>query len=178
MFGMVDDKGLCMDQNLLIDVPRVVKREYCAREVKLMVLRETLSPAEQLVCDTPTAAVAYFRRYVEGSVTYRAEVENLVVLLLNCRRRIVSHAVVTTGTQDTLLVHPREVFRVAVVGGANGIVLMHNHPSGDATPSEADVKVTRDLFRAGQTLKIELIDHIVVGAGEHRSLRELGYIYN
>ena len=59
--------------------------------------------------------------------------------------------------------HPREVFRVAVIGSAAAIVLMHNHPSGDPTPSEADIKVTRDLIRAGQLLKIEVLDHVIMG---------------
>ena len=77
--------------------------------------------------------------------------------------------------------HPREVFRVAVVGASAGVILMHNHPSGDPAPSEADIKVTRDLIRAGQLLKIDVLDHIVIGQpGEgdctgYRSLRELGY---
>jgi DNA repair protein RadC len=58
---------------------------------------------------------------------------------------------------------------------ASAIVLMHNHPSGEATPSEADVKVTRDLIRAGQLLKIEVLDHVIIGHPAHCSLRELGY---
>ena len=58
---------------------------------------------------------------------------------------------------------------------AAAIILMHNHPSGDPTPSEADIKVTRDLIRAGQLLKIVVLDHVMVGTGKHCSLRELGY---
>jgi DNA repair protein RadC len=77
---------------------------------------------------------------------------------------------------DTLLVHPREVFRLAIVTAASAIVVMHNHPSGEATPSEADIKVTRDLIRAGQLLKIEVLDHVIVGQGSQCSLRTLGYI--
>jgi DNA repair protein RadC len=79
---------------------------------------------------------------------------------------------------DTLLVHPREVFRAAVIGGASAILLMHNHPSGEPQPSEADIKVTRDLIRAGQILKIEVVDHVIVGASNFVSLRELGYFYS
>jgi DNA repair protein RadC len=70
------------------------------------------------------------------------------------------------------------VFRLAVVSNASAIVLMHNHPSGEATPSEADIKVTRDLIRAGQLLKIEVLDHVIVGNPNHCSLRELGYFYS
>jgi DNA repair protein RadC len=76
---------------------------------------------------------------------------------------------------DTILVHPREVFRAAIIAGAAAVVLMHNHPSGEAQPSEADIKVTRDLIRAGQLLKIEVLDHVIVGNPNHCSLRELGY---
>jgi DNA repair protein RadC len=79
---------------------------------------------------------------------------------------------------DTLLVHPREVFRLAVATNAAAIVLMHNHPSGEASPSEADIKVTRDLIRAGQILKIDVCDHVIIGQGEHMSLRTLGYFYS
>jgi len=59
-------------------------------------------------------------------------------------------------------VHPREVFRSAVIVAAAAVVLMHNHPSGEPQPSEADIKVTRDLIRAGQLLKIEVLDHVIV----------------
>jgi DNA repair protein RadC len=78
------------------------------------------------------------------------EVETLQVLLLNTRRRLIRVEEITDGTIDTLLVHPREVFKSAIAANASAIVLVHNHPSGDPTPSEADVKVTRDLIRAGQ----------------------------
>ena len=79
---------------------------------------------------------------------------------------------------DAILVHPREVFRAAIVGAAAAILLMHNHPSGEADPSEADIRVTRDLIRAGQIVRIELVDHVIVGRGQHRSLRELGVFYS
>jgi len=88
---------------------------------------------------------------------------------------------VSQGTLDTILVHPREVFRSAILGGAAAIIMVHNHPSGDPTPSEADIKVTRDLVRAGQLLKINLLDHVILGrktgerARDFASLRELGY---
>jgi DNA repair protein RadC len=104
-------------------------------------------------------------------------------VLLNTRRRLVSIAKVSDGTLDTILVHPREVFKSAIAANAAAIVLVHNHPSGDPTPSEADIKVTRDLIRAGQVLKIEVLDHIILGSKtasrtkDFVSLRELGYFF-
>lgn len=93
-------------------------------------------------------------------------------------RRVKGHQLVTTGTMDTLLVHPREVFRVAVVTSASAVILMHNHPSGDATPSGADITVTRELIKAGQLLRIEVLDHVIMGNPNHSSLRELGNFYS
>lgn len=103
--------------------------------------------------------------------------ECFVALHLNTRRRIRGHHLVSVGTLDTLLVHPREVFRTAIAAAASAIVLMHNHPSGEPTPSEADIKVTRDLIRAGQLLKMDVLDHVVIGNPTHASLRDLGYFF-
>lgn len=111
------------------------------------------------------------------------EVETLQVLLLNTRRRLIRVEEISDGTVDTLLVHAREVFKAAISANASAIVLAHNHPSGDPTPSEADLKVTRDLIRAGQLLKIDVLDHVILGratserAKDYVSLRELGYFY-
>jgi DNA repair protein RadC len=111
------------------------------------------------------------------------EVERFQILLLNTRRRLIRVQQVSQGTLDTILVHPREVFKLAIGANASAIVLVHNHPSGDPTPSEADIKVTRDLIRAGQLLKIEVLDHVILGrrtserTQDYASLRELGYFY-
>jgi len=99
----------------------------------------------------------------------------VVVLILNTRRRVKGHYLVSIGTIDTILVHPREIFRLAIMTAATAVVVAHNHPSGDSSPSEADIKVTRDLIRAGQLLKIELLDHVIIGNPSRASLRELGY---
>jgi DNA repair protein RadC len=110
-----------------------------------------------------------------------ASVEQFHVILLNTRRRLIRIEKLTQGTLDTILIHAREVFRPAIAANAAAIVLAHNHPSGDPTPSEADIRVTRDLIRAGQLLKIEVLDHVILGQStESRprdfvSLRELGY---
>lgn len=112
------------------------------------------------------------------------EVETLQVLLLNTRRRLIRVEEISDGTVDTLLVHAREVFRSAISANASALVVAHNHPSGDPTPSEADIKVTRDLIRAGQLLKIEVLDHVIIGRAtpdrskDYASLRELGYFYS
>ena len=109
-----------------------------------------------------------------------AEVEEFHAVLLNTRRRLIRSERISQGTLDTILVHPREVFRAAILANAHAFILVHNHPSGDSTPSDADIRVTRDLVRASQLMKIELLDHIILGRKSDKnprgytSLRELG----
>ena len=152
---------------------------YTAKEYRVVALREMPLPDSMARCENPEQALAYWREFIETDPRFNPEVESLVALHLNVRRRVKGHHLVATGTQDTILVHAREVFRAAIISSAHAIVLMHNHPSGDPTPSEADIKITRNLLRAGQFLNLELLDHVVVGRGEpgkdRVSLREMGY---
>ena len=149
-----------------------------AKEYKVIALRECPLPESLAFCDTPDRAAEYWRLHVQTNPYFNPECECFVILLLNTRRRVKGHALITIGTLDTLLVHPREVFRAAVIASAAAVVLMHNHPSGEPTPSEADIKVTRDLMRAGQLMRIEVLDHVIMGNPKHCSLRELGCLYN
>ena len=144
-------------------------------EYKVVALRECPTPEALTLCDTPDKAAAYWRLHVERADYFNPECECLGVLILNARRKVKGHYLVSIGTMDTLLVHAREVFRLAIATSASAILLAHNHPSGDPTPSESDIKVTRDLIRAGQLLKIEVVDHVVIGRPDFRSLRTLGY---
>lgn len=129
----------------------------------------------------PENAVAYWNRHIAQQKYFNAEIENFYVLLVNVRRKPKGHHLVSTGTLDTILVHPREVFRAAILASAAAIILCHNHPSGDPTPSASDISVTRDLIRAGQLLKIDILDHIIIGRSTPQrprsfvSLRELGW---
>jgi proteasome lid subunit RPN8/RPN11 len=145
------------------------------QEWKIVSLRECPTPADIQLCETPEQAAAYWKMHITNHPYFNPECECLVVLILNTRRKIKGHYFVSIGTMDTIMVHPREIFRLAIMASASAIVLMHNHPSNETTPSEADIKVTRDLIRAGQLLKIEILDHVVVGNFNHTSLRELGY---
>ncbi len=148
-------------------------------EYKVTALRECPVPDSLHLCDTPEKAAEYWRMHIATGVYYNPDCECMAALLLNARRRVKGHQLITIGTHDTLLCHPMTVFRLAVVTSASALILMHNHPSGESSPSEADIKVTRDLIRAGQLLKIELLDHVIVGhSGSHTSLRSLGYFFS
>jgi DNA repair protein RadC len=147
------------------------------QEYKVIALRDCPLPENMHLCDTPEQAVEYWNIHVTKTPYFDPERECFVVLMLNTRRRVRGHQLVSIGTLDTVLVHPRDVFRVAVIANASALVLLHNHPSGETEPSQADIKITRDLIRAGQLMKIEILDHIVIGSDRHSSLRAQGYFY-
>lgn len=153
-------------------------RDCISKEYKIVALRECPLPEAMATCDTPQKAADYWRANIVNNPYFNPECECFVILMLNTRRRVKGHQLVSIGTLDTILVHAREVFRGAIVAAASAVVMMHNHPSGEPSPSEADIKVTRDLIRAGQLLKIEVLDHVVMGNGNHCSLRELGFFYS
>ncbi len=100
--------------------------------------------------------------------------EQFHALLLNAQHRVVREAAITRGILDASLVHPREVFRPAVVERAAAIILVHNHPSGDPAPSAEDRAVTRQLESAGRALGIPVLDHVIVGDGRWASVMEGG----
>ena len=112
--------------------------------------------------------VARFVRQVVGNDAR----EHFVAILLDGRHRPIAYQVVSIGTATAALVHPREVFQPAVGLGACAVIVAHNHPSGDPTPSAEDRDVTRRLAQAGRLLGILLVDSVVVGDSGHVSLRE------
>ncbi len=143
-------------------------------EFKVMRVRECPFSSETI--DTPESAMQYWKQNITGADWFDESKEALVVLTLNTRRRIIGHNLVTLGNLDSCAVHAREVFRPVIVAAGSACILMHNHPSKDSQPSEADIKVTRDLIRAGQLLKIEVLDHVIVGEAFF-SLKQAGYFY-
>jgi DNA repair protein RadC len=121
---------------------------------------------------------AYLQPFAAG-----LEVEKLWVLCLNRKNRLIKRVEVTSGTATSALAHPREVFRTAIREAATAIVCAHNHPSGDPSPSAADLQITRLLREAAQTVEIGLLDHVIIGRASadplgrgYYSFREAGII--
>jgi DNA repair protein RadC len=100
--------------------------------------------------------------------------EVFAILCLTIKRRVIAYHEVSRGTLDSTLVHPREVFRAALLANAAGIVAGHVHPSGDPTPSPDDLQITRRLVATGELLGIPMLDHIIIGDGCYYSFKEAG----
>lgn len=104
-----------------------------------------------------------------------ADREHFWALALNTKNQMIRMVEVSVGSLNASIVHPRELFKEAVRDSAASLVIVHNHPSGDPTPSGADIQLTRRLLKAGDVLGIEVLDHVIIGdGGEHASLRDLG----
>lgn len=100
--------------------------------------------------------------------------EHFVVLLLDTKNQLLAEITITVGTLDMSMAHPREVFKAAIRSSAAGVLIGHNHPSGDPQPSPEDVQLTQQLVEAGQLLGIEVVDHVIIGDGRWCSLKEKG----
>jgi len=134
--------------------------------------RRLCLPVEDLppVVTTPEDVVSICLPQLRG-----ADREHFWALVLNTKNRLLRTVEVSVGSLNASVVHPRELFKEAVRLSAAAVVVVHNHPSGDPTPSGADIQLTRRLAKAGDVLGIELLDHVIIGdGGEHASLRDLG----
>jgi len=125
---------------------------------------------EQSPLDSPAKIVEYMKHAFDEDPT----VEWFFTVLLNRKNRPISRVMISKGTANASLVHPREVFKSAILASACSIVAVHNHPSGDPSPSCADIKVTRQLKEAANVVDITLLDHIIIGHVESDPARK-GY---
>jgi DNA repair protein RadC len=123
-------------------------------------------PAERAVIDDPAVAAAV----LSGDLMWQPQ-ERFAVLLLDVKHRLVGTRVISIGTATETLAHPRDIFREVIRQGAIRAIVAHNHPSGNVEPSLEDLALTRQLLAGAQFLGIPLLDHLILGNGDHLSLR-------
>jgi DNA repair protein RadC len=135
--------------------------------------RRTLTPppSERLQLRHARDAGAYLLPRFGGRA-----VEQFGVLLLDTKHRVLRTSIVALGSLNTSGIEPREIYREATLGGAAAIIVFHNHPSGDPTPSPEDVELTRRLAAAGVLMGIDLVDHVILGDVQYCSFRESGWL--
>jgi len=131
-----------------------------------------LSVKERPRMSRPGDVAAVLWNYLKDS-----DREHFAALLLDAKNQLIGLTTISVGDLSSALVHPREVFKAAILANAASVILAHNHPSGDPTPSPEDVAVSRRLHEAGEILGIALLDHVVIGDGARFvSLKEKGYL--
>jgi DNA repair protein RadC len=144
-----------------------------AYEIRVQRLNECPDPPK---LETPENAFQYWQSAITTMPWYIPDREVCVTITLNTRLRITGHSLVSVGTLNESVVHSREVFRAAVAMNAYAVVLVHNHPSGDPAPSDADNRITRRLSEASQVMQITLLDHVIIGAEKWFSFKEAGLL--
>ena len=102
--------------------------------------------------------------------------EHFIGIFLDSRKKIIKQETIFVGSLDSSIIHPREIFKIALAESAAAVILVHNHPSGDPEPSEDDIEVTKQIAKAGDILGITVLDHVIIGDNKYRSLKESGLI--
>ncbi len=135
-------------------------------------LRLALKPSEhKITIKSPKDVVSY----VMPLLRYEP-IEHFAILLLDTKNQIIAFPNISTGSLNASIVHPREVFRCAINYATSSMILVHNHPSGDPTPSIEDIKVTKKLVEGSKIMDIEILDHIIIGDNKFTSLKQEGVI--
>lgn len=162
---------ITLDELMRIDGIKLSKGATIIAAIELVKrLNIRQSTKEHYKVDSPRSLAEIFMHKLSGELR-----ECFYIILLNTKNTIISAEEISIGTLSSSLVHPREVFKPAVKKSAKSIILLHNHPSGDVTPSNEDIKLTLRLEQAGKLLGIEVLDHLIIGDGKYLSFKEKSY---
>lgn len=156
------------------NIERICNRNKASKRVSwvsIKMVREKSVLYKNRSINSPQDAVTLVRDTLEV-----ADKEKLIVCSLDTKNQPTSLEIVSVGSLNSSLVHPREVFKASILSNSNALIVFHNHPSGDTNPSKEDVNITKRLKECGQILGIELLDHIIIGDGKFCSLKERGII--
>lgn len=170
-------EGLSLLRDATIEELTAIKGIGIAKGVKVLAAMELGKRMSSLKQEE-----SYFIRTPEDGANFVMEdmknlkQEHFVVLFLNTKNKVIHRKTIFIGGLNSSIVHPREVFREAVRHSAASIICLHNHPSGDPTPSREDIYVTNRLVKSGKMMGIEVLDHIIIGNRQFVSLKEKGYI--
>jgi len=143
---------------------------YKIPDYKVMLIKDSSVPSDKKRIGSPVDVVDMFKTYLDG-----ADREYFCIAMLDRKGNLLGLNTVSIGSVSSSIVHPREVFKPAIIIGASSIILCHNHPSGDTMPSNEDIAVTRKLIEGGKILNIEILDHVIIG-DNYYSFKEHGLI--
>ena len=139
--------------------------------VSIKMVKESSFLYQTRQISSPKDAYEMIKEQLEG-----LDREQFIIACLNTKNEPTNISVVAVGTLNKAIVHPREVFKTAILSNAASIMAFHNHPSGETTPSQQDIQLTNRLYEAGELLGIKLLDHLIIGDGTFTSLKEKGYL--
>ena len=163
--------GLAEALGMKISFP-LYRKEIIPQVFRLQLIRDGAPAKDRQKVTSPLSAAAMIAPYLEAQ-----DREHLVVLMLDTKNTVIGMNVVSVGSINSAIISAREVFKAALLTNASAIILGHNHPSGDPTPSPEDVTATKTMMEAGMILDIKVLDHVIIGDdGNSKSLKEMGLI--
>ena len=139
--------------------------------VSIKMVKESSFLYQTRKISSPKDAYEMIKEQLEG-----LDREQFIIACLNTKNEPTNISVVAVGILNKAIVHPREVFKTAILSNAASIMAFHNHPSGETTPSQQDIQLTNRLYEAGELLGIKLLDHLIIGDGTFTSLKEKAYL--
>ena len=139
--------------------------------VSIKMVKESSFLYQTRTISSPKDAYEMIKEQLEG-----LDREQFIIACLNTKNEPTNISVVSVGSLNKAIVHPREVFKTAILSNAASIMAFHNHPSDETTPSQQDIQLTNRLYEAGELLGIKLLDHLIIGDGTFTSLKEKGYL--
>lgn len=145
-------------------------REYTKHKLQV-IAEETITVDKEYAVKTTKDVHAFVREVCE---IHLCPEENCIEIVINAKGQIIGWKTVSIGDLCSSIIHPREVFKYAICANAFALILAHNHPSGDPTPSGEDIRVTKRLVEAGNILGIEILDHIIIGEEAYVSMKAMG----
>lgn len=144
---------------------------YHGYKIKLKLIRERSKSYKPVHIHTPQEVYDFLKNTLVSS-----DKERVISILLDNRNKIIGVDEVSIGTLNSSIVHPREIFKSAILSNATSFILAHNHPSGDPDPSREDLELTKTIQKASEFFGIDLLDHIVIGNGNFISFKDRGYL--
>lgn len=159
-----------MEDWVLRETANLALKDQQAAQQMLQVLKNIINQEPSLVMKNPEAVF----RYCQDMIAL--EREHFVILMLNTKNKVKKRETISVGSLNATVVHPREVFRAAILHNSASIICVHNHPSGDPTPSPEDIQVAKRLTETGELIGIPVLDHMVIGADGYISLQERGLV--
>lgn len=157
--------------------PKPRRRSLTAPDCVAWVTVQRIAETPGMKLIQPNEAASYWQEHIASRADHDPDKEHLYALMIDTKHQVRAASLVSMGSLNESVAAPREIFRAAVATAAYGIVLMHNHPSTDPNPSEADRRLTARLVECGKILAVQIIDHVIYGApGRYFSFREAGLI--
>jgi len=169
--GKINKEQTNISMNLCNSNTSIKSKAKRVNIVTIKMIKDSSVLYGERTINSPSTAVNLLEQFLEDS-----DREMLIVCCLDTKNQPTCINVVSIGTLNSSLVHPREVFKPAILGNSSSIIVAHNHPSGDTSPSNEDIRITERLKEAGKIIGIELIDHLIIGRSKYTSLKGKGVI--